>query len=418
MDEQKIDKLIYGYVFSTDASEKERIFAEIVSTAEKSGVFPASIQKFYEAKGRGKFSNATVPAINIRGMTYDVARAVFRAGIKGNTPLFVFEIARTEIGYTEQKPQEYSAAIIAAAVKEGYTGPVFIQGDHFQVNTKKYHADAAAEIKGLKDLILSALKAHFYQIDIDASTMVDLSKTDLSAQQELNASITADLTAFIRENEPKNVTVSVGGEIGEVGGKNSTVEDLETFMSEYNKELKKRKAGIKGISKISVQAGTSHGGVVLPDGSIAKVKLDFDTLQNLSKAAKTKYGLSGVVQHGASTLPEEAFDKFPEVDAAEVHLATGFQNILLDSLHFPKELRAEMYAYLSANMSKDREDGQTDEQFYYKTRKKIFGPFKKKMWDMPENIKKAIMSELEDRFYFMFSKLNVLDMKDKVKECF
>ena len=95
-----------------------------------------------------------------------------------------------------------------------------------------------------------------------------------------------------------------------------------------------------GLSKISIQTGTSHGGVVLPDGSIANVNLDFGILLKLSRAARSAYGMGGTVQHGASTLPENAFGKFVESEAIEVHLATNFQNIIFD--HLPEGLRTEM----------------------------------------------------------------------------
>src|ERR671938_677564 len=94
--------------------------------------------------------------------------------------------------------------------------------------------------------------------------------------------------------EPEGVTISVGGEIGEVGTQNSTVEELRAFMDGFNRTLKGKAApGTPGLSKISVQSGTSHGGVVLPDGSIADVKLDLDTLERLSTVARKEYGLAG-----------------------------------------------------------------------------------------------------------------------------
>jgi fructose/tagatose bisphosphate aldolase len=132
----------------------------------------------------------------------------------------------------------------------------------------------------------------------------------------------------VREIEPEGVTVSLGGEIGEVGGHNSTVEELRAFMDGYIREA----GDAAGISKISVQTGTSHGGVVLPDGTLADVKVDFDTLQELSRIAREEYGLGGAVQHGASTLPPTAFNKFPEIGTVEIHLATNFQNIIYDNL--------------------------------------------------------------------------------------
>jgi len=78
------------------------------------------------ARGRGEFSGFTVPAINLRSMTYDLARAIFRSAAKIDTSAFVFEIARSEIGYTFQPPIEFASMVMAAAIKENYRGPVFI----------------------------------------------------------------------------------------------------------------------------------------------------------------------------------------------------------------------------------------------------------------------------------------------------
>jgi fructose/tagatose bisphosphate aldolase len=412
-DASKVEKLIHDAVFADDAGIKENKLLEIRKLAENRGLYLASIQGLYEASGKGQYSGKTVPAMNLRGVTFDMARAVFRAAVKGKVGAMLFEIARSEIGYTLQRPAEYTACVLAAAMAEGFTGPVFMQGDHFQVNAKKHQTDAQKELDAIKDLIREAVAAGFYNIDIDASTVVDLSKKTISEQQTDNYTITADMTKFIRSVEPKGVTVSVGGEIGEVGTANSTVEDLDAFMAGYTKILG---SDVKGISKISVQTGTSHGGVVLPDGSIAKVKIDFKTLEDLSRTAREKYGMGGAVQHGASTLPDEAFHKFPEVGTVEVHLATGFQNIVFDSPHFPDSLIQKINNSLTEKYAADRKAGETDEQFLYKTRKKAFGDFKKELWNMPEGTLAAIGRDLEERFALLFEKLNVTDTMDLVKK--
>src|SRR2546425_7688693 len=44
------------------------------------------------------------------------------------------------------------------------------------------------------------------------------------------------------------------------------------------------------------RSGTSHGGLVLADGSIAKVQLDLEALQALSRDARGTYGLGGAVR--------------------------------------------------------------------------------------------------------------------------
>jgi len=392
---------------------REEHYRIIREMARGLGIYPASIQGLYEAAGQGIYHGITVPAINIRGITYHVARAVFRAAMKDGVGAFSFEIARSEMGYTVQSPGEYASCILAAAIREGFQGPVFIQGDHFQVRRKIYRENPEGELNDIKELIRESVNAGFYNIDIDASTLVDLTKSGLEEQQAKNSEITAEMTRFIRGIEPEDTTISVGGEIGEIGKGNSTMEDLKAFMDGYRRLLD---TGVQGISKISVQTGTSHGGVVLPDGSMAEVSIDFNTLRELSKVAREEYDMGGAVQHGASTLPDEAFDMFPQVDTVEVHLATGFQNIIYDSLHFPADLLAAIHKHLDAQYKDERKSGETEEQFLYKIRKKAFGDFKKELWHLPEPNHREIMKELEDRFSLIFHKLNVINTRDLVQK--
>ena len=109
---------------------------------------------------------------------------------------------------------------------------------------------------------------------------------------------------------------------------------------------------------------------------MAEVKLDFEVLRELGVVAR-EYGLAGAVQHGASTLPDELFHRFPAVETAEIHLATGFQNALFEHPAFPAELHREIEAWCFANAADERKPGQTDQQFVYTTRKKAIGPFKR-----------------------------------------
>ncbi len=402
----EIDKILMDLVLTDDAPVKKKLAKKIWDIAYKKGIYPSSIHDYYMARGRDEFNDSTVPAINLRSLTYDLARALFRVGRKNNARAFIFEIAKSEMGYTAQAPVEYSAVILAAAIKEGHSGPVFIQGDHFQANLKKYQEDPEKEIEGLQALITEAVAAGFYNIDIDSSTLVDLSKPEVKDQQYSNYEVCAKLTQFIRRIQPKGITVSVGGEIGEVGHQNSTPEDLRAFMEGFKQRLRK---GLTGISKISIQTGTSHGGVVLPDGSIAQVKLDFDTLKNLGEIARKEFGLAGAVQHGASTLPEEAFHKFAECQACEVHLATGFQNMIYDSKHFPADLKKKIYDWLKVNAANERKEGESDEQFFYKARKKALGPFKKDIMGLPQDVRDKIAAEIEAKFDFLFKQLSAVN---------
>ena len=399
----EVDILIEQAVFGSD-EVKQQSRQKIREIAREQGIFPASIDGLYQARSKGLYNGITVPAINIRGITYQVARTVFSSALKSWAGAFIFEIARSEIGYTAQRPDEYAVCILAAAIKEGFKGPVFIQGDHFQVNHQQYNLTPAHELLSIKELIREAVNAGFYNIDIDASTVVDIEKSDMVEQQRENYRITAEMTRFIRNIAPEGITISIGGEIGEVGGRNSTVADLKAFMSGYLKQIN---PGMRGLSKISVQTGTRHGGVVLPDGTIATVNLDFEVLRELSKLAREEYGMGGAVQHGASTLPDEAFDIFPQKETVEVHLATGFQNIIMDSPYFPFNLKGRIHQHLLDKYARERNPAETEEQFIYKTRKKAFGDFKEELWRLPEETMKEIRNELEERFTLLFNKLKV-----------
>jgi fructose/tagatose bisphosphate aldolase len=406
----EIDTLAWAAVFGASAEDRGTARYEIRTRAAEAGIRPASIHDLYLAMGRGETGGFTVPAINVRAMAYDTARAVVRSAKKLNAGAFIFEIARSEIGYTEQRPHEYTAVVLAAALREGFTGPLFIQGDHVQTNAKKYNSpDRDKEIETLRALIKEEIAAGFYNIDIDTSTLVDLDKPTLDAQQEVNVMLAADFTEFIRKQEPKGVTVSVGGEIGEVGGKNSDIHELHAYMKGYAAALKKR-GNDAGISKISVQTGTAHGGFINADGSVRKdVKIDLTTLEELSRVARKEYQLGGAVQHGASTLPPDAFDAFPRVGACEIHLATDFQNMVYEHPSFPADLKAQMYDWVRANATEERKPKDTEEQFIYKARKKAIGPFKKQMWSISESARQAIGQSLEERFTFLMKQLKIND---------
>ncbi|MEN9407072.1 MAG: hypothetical protein RLZZ455_288 [Candidatus Parcubacteria bacterium] len=406
-----IDELIYAAVFSEHEDEKKAARAHIRDLASQQGALPSSIHPLYMAFGKKDVSGFTVPAINIRTLTYDTARIIFRLMIDKKIGPVIFEIARSEIEYTEQKPDEYSVCILAAAIKEGYKGPVFIQGDHFQLSKNKFSLNKQEEIEKIKTLAHDAIAAQFYNIDIDASTLVDLEKDALSEQQRNNYEVTAELTEYIRSLQPENMIISIGGEIGHIGGKNSTPADFEAFMDGYTTLIKEH-----GISKVSVQTGSSHGGTALPDGTIAAVKLDFSVLREITEIAQNKYHIGGSVQHGASTLPQEFFDKFPKEKTLEIHLATGFQNIVYDTM--PDSLREEIYGWLRSDKKKEWEEGWTEEQFLYKTRKKAFGPFKKQLWDLNETQKKPIHDALCAQLLFLFEKLNVIGTKEITEKYF
>ena len=381
----------------------------IVEGGQELGIIVASIHDFYMAAGKGEVKGISVPAINIRGFTFDTALAVFESCKNKNNTAVIFEIARSEMEYTFQRPPEYTSSVMAAAIFAGYVGPLFMQGDHFQLRRSRFLKDKSSEMQAVRDLIKEAVTGGYFNIDIDASTLVDIDQPTLYEEQRNNYEMTVAMTEYIREIQPAGVTISVGGEIGEVGNRNSTIEDLEAYMKGIKDNAKE---GTIGLSKVSVQTGTTHGGVPLPDGSIADVNLDFDVLEKLSAEAREKWGMGGAVQHGASTLPDEMFHKFPQTGCIEIHLATGFQNIVLDSKAFPADIKSKMYSWMDENLANERKADMTDEQFYYKSRKKVWGQFKQDVWGIPEDIRKTLRGELTAKLDFLFDQLGAVNTKD------
>ncbi len=422
---ENINSLVNVSVFGNPENQKKSRI-KIRELAARAGIYPASIHTLYLGFGKGELGGFSVPAINIRNMTYDFARLVFRLAKELHIGPFIFEIARGEVGYTDQTHDEYATSVLAAAVSEQWKGPVFIQADHTQFSAPKFQEDPQGQLETLKSFIKSAIDAGFYNIDIDASTLVDLGKTSLNEQQKNNAEMTAALTAYVRSIEPSDVTVSVGAEIGHIGGKNSTVEEFEAFMQLFISDLtsqfalfplikeKYYKGTIPHLSKISVQTGTSHGGIMLKDGSMQAVAIDFDVHTGIGKSAREKYGMGGPVQHGASTVPVEFFHKFVESKAIEVHLATGFQNIMYSAM--PEQLKREMGTWLDANCASEKKEGQTHEQFLYVTRKKANKPFKKVLWQLSDEEKKPILQGLEKELRELFSQLHLENTDKMIKK--
>jgi fructose/tagatose bisphosphate aldolase len=384
----------------------------IHEAAQALGARTASIHELYMARARGEVHGFTVPALNLRAQVFDMARTVYETAASADVGAVILELARSEQTYTFQRPIDYSTSVLAGAIAAGWEGPVFIQGDHYQFNAKKYADDPEGTTEEIRRACRLAIDAGYRNIDIDSSTLVDLSKPNVDEEQRENYVRAAEITALIRSLESDGVTVSVGGEIGEVGKKNSTEEELRAYLDGYRLGLDGRAPGATGISKVSVQTGTSHGGVPLPDGGVAEVKLDFEVLRRLGEVAR-EYGMAGAVQHGASTLPDELFHRFPAVETAEIHLATGFQNALFEHPAFPAELHRAIEAWCSANAIDERKEGQTDQQFVYTTRKKALGPFKRQLWDLPT--KEEILASQRRKIAFLFTELGVNGSMDMVE---
>jgi fructose/tagatose bisphosphate aldolase len=400
----------------------------IGEAAQQLGAKLASPQEVYVAIAEGKITREmSFPAVNVRGNSLDTARALFKAAIDNKVGALIIEIARSEMGYTAQSPREFAAVIQAAAILEGFKGPLFLQGDHIQLKAKpirKGGADAKAELDAHSTLIRSLLEYGFGSIDLDMSPFERRTEADLSfaEQQAENAELTASRIADVRGIEGRLQTPWVtllGGETGEVGKMNTRRGDIKAYAAGITANM--QRLGIDpalGIRKIAINDGTAHGGTPLPDGTVADVSIEFPVIRMATDIGRS-FGWAGAVQHGASTLPGNAFSLFPKHGAVEVHLATGFQNIIFDNgVYRVPGMQASVERALIDGFAGEWKvsAGQTFAQFAYKTRKKINGPFKYAMWTMPQKVRAAVAVELYAQFAFLFEQLGVKDTTELVAE--
>jgi fructose-bisphosphate aldolase class II len=400
---------------ATDALAREAVFGPrqqrdqsrwlLWELGQALGVRAASIYDLYMARGRGEVEGFTVPVINLRGLTYDVARSVFRTAIRLEAGAFILEIARTEMAYTDQRPPEYAAVVLAAALREGFRGPVFLQGNHFDVSARKFAADAAGEIAAVKQLALEAVMSGLYNIDLDTSTLVDASRASEDEQQRFSYETAADLVSYIRQIEPAGVTVSAGCEVGEVGNRHSTPAQLRAFLNGFNGALVARSARAAGLSKVGVQTNAPNDEVVHSDRRIAEPGVDLEALAGLSRVAQSEFGLAGAVNGGGSTLTEAALAHFPEAGIPEVHLTSSFQDLLFDLM--PQPLKARIYTWLGQRAQDERLPGDSDDQVYERTRKWALGAFKRELWDLQEPAKERYAAAYDETLSALFTRLGV-----------
>jgi hypothetical protein len=372
------------------------------------GIYCASIDSLYREIAAGNVAGITVPAMNMRAIAFQSARGVFQAMKNHDVKAAIFELSRGEIGFTGQRPREYATVILCAAISEHHSGPVFLQGDHFQVSAIRYLDKPAEELAAVKSLIAEAVSAGFYNIDIDTSTLVDLSFTNTVDQQKPNFELTAELAAFTRSVEPSGITISLGGEIGEVGEHNSTIEELDAYLSGYIVRMNQHDINRHhpGLTKISVQTGTRHGGNILADGSVGEMNVDFDLITQLSAKCRIPYGLAGCVQHGASMLSLAKISRLPQHDCIEVHLAAAFLKVVYDCL--PIRLVQHADEWIKATFIDEWQSDWSEPQFLHHGRRYPIGPNKRAWWDSDPNhdtLRTAVYNKASE----YFRALNVLD---------
>jgi len=420
-DEKKIEnEVIYTLAFNASVNEDEEIKKQAIEVINKIAdgydLKTGSNTDFYNEKKDGKHEFFTVPAINSRMVTMHTVRSAVKTSEKLKLPHIIFELALSESGYTGQQMDEYSALVKAGYISLGIKNKtIYIQADHYQLDPKKYEEDGEKELNRVKDAIKKAVEAEVYNIDIDTSKFekINENKTDKENQYD-NAKHTAELLYFIREYEKDgklDVGVSVGGEVGEVGGGNTRYPQVNAYLEILKEELEKLGGkNYLGLDKVSINVGSAHGGVLGADGKpLESVPLDFQAHHDLYMLAKDdlnegKHVLS--VQHGASTLPKNYFPLFPAMHVAEVHLATGFQNVVWEVLEKEdKDLYEKMKKEVEEKFKDKIAKHKTPEIGFMKERKRVTEFFKRDllMSSAVDKIEEALDLEFVTLFYSLYN---------------
>ncbi len=371
------------------ASAAAEAARQLLRHAKEQGVWPAPISPVHLALAAGRTEPLTVPAFNLRGLTYDTARAIYRRMLDREALAVMFELAPSESATGDQSFVQYAALIAAAALREGWRGPVFLQGDHFSLEQ-----DTPTARQQLTASILELLECGYGQVDLDTAALAIAGESAVTRQLP-NAKATVALLQSLAADTPAGTMF--GGEVGEIGGSNTTPEDLQVFI-----DLVRWHAGpaAAAFGKVSVQTGTRHGGMTDSDGKVTRMPLDLELARQLADVAHEN-GFAGIVQHGASTLQPDQFAALPDAGVVEVHLATNIQNLVFDSPAFPTELRAQMkeVALASSAGSAERggETGATDAELAFSQKRwSMWGPFKKQLLDLPAVTRHALAETVAD----------------------
>ncbi len=404
MDIHQLENSARALAFAPEA-EKGKLRRELEQTAKSCGLFVGSIAPVYRGMASGAYSGFTVPAVNIRGLVFDLARAAFQAAERVAAGPFIFEIAPSELSAGGQTFDEYAGEIIAAALAQGWQGPVFLQGDHFHLES----GDPIA-IAGMEQLCAHAIRSGFYQIDIDASDLVGEEGASVEERLQPNAGTTAKVVSLVRRLEPLGPQLVLGGEVGRIGGELTTESDFREFLRILAARLQ---PGVAGLGKVSVNTGTQHGGLLDESGNVGRMPVDFELVGRLSGIARREFGLPGIVQHGASTMSLEQMSRLPGFGVNEVHLATAIQTTVFDHPAFPKPLRERMERELaeSAHDQSGPETKRTEparsSNIFREHGWLAWGRYKSELWGLPAEVRSELREAMTAWFCGVFIALGL-----------
>jgi hypothetical protein len=408
--ERLIDRLVYNAVFHESEPLRQLLHWMIREAAVRLEIQPASMQRLFAAMATGAPADFTVPALNLHVLAYDLARACFRAAQDAAAGAYVFELSEGEDGAPFLDPLEYASCVLAAAIKEGHPGTVFLQADFLRLDSARFRESRADEVDRLTARIEAALAAGFFNLNLNTLGLVDGSRPSLPEQQAPSFVACAELAALIRALEPTQVDSSLGGAIAETYHRNETANALRAFVGGFLPEFRNRNTVEPGLSKVILHSrGQEPAAAVEPP-----VSVNIEVLKDLAEVARREYGLCVSVK--AQYLPDELLAQLPANGTGEVKLTSDIETWVYGHEAFPENLRQEIRHWIDGQWAVEHRLGETDEQYQGRVIRQALQPFKQRLWDLPKETRDRIASDLRTRIETHLRALNVKDSSGLVRD--
>lgn len=391
---ERIDPLVYNAVFHD--SERLRYFLcwLIRRAAAGMSIYPASAQGLYAAAARGQVRRFTAPALSLRVMTYDAARACFRAAKQSGCGAMVLDLGPNATEGPAQSPVEYATCLLAGAIREGYEGPVFLQADYLRERRAADEADQRDEFDRFQNLAEEALGAGFFNLELDTSALEDPLAPDPREQERASCADAARLAAFVRKTEPPGVDTNLGVKMRGRGDSEHVARRLRAFMEGFASEFADRAGSVTGIGKLSLDLRSAD---------------ELGASRDLAEVARREYNLATSVSWGGAPLPEALFAELTRFPVVEAHLGTRYEDLVLNHPGFPAPLRDAMSDWIDKTYGTIRGAEQDRASFQQQLRMPALERFKREMWDLPPESKDPIMADLQRTLLADFKRLDVED---------
>jgi len=261
--------------------------------------FPGSIVPLVNGKAlikAAKKHNAMVMATNIRCRL--PVEGIVLASMASRAPV-IYEIAKSELGYTEFTPQSFAEFIIEENERLGNRDvPFAVHGDHITVAKPE-------EVEPVRRLMAQELEAGFTSFAIDASHM----------ENDKNLEATSDLARPIIE-----AGLNLEVELGEIGAKSGNAEgftqpdEAKWFIGELDKR------GIRP-DLLAINNGSIHGTYF----GTSQEGIQLDLTRSIWEAIQP--WSVDIAQHGITGTSLDKISSFIQYGIRKGNVGTLWQNI-------------------------------------------------------------------------------------------